>query len=221
MKSIFGIIVHLPEMNTENQGLFPTAYFPPVSYIVSMRQNDSVSIEIHETYPKQTIRNRCNILSSNGILKLTVPVKKPDGNNTKTKSVQIFQEEDWQKKHFRAIESAYKSSPFFDYYIHHFIPVFENQYENLVELNETIFKIICKILKINLPYSFTEQYEKQPENLIDYRQTFDSENYRKTIDFEPYTQVFSDRFSFEADLSILDLIFNLGPQTGEYLRKHS
>lgn len=207
-------------MNTDNKALFPTAYFPPLSYFVRMMQVDGISVEIHETYPKQTIRNRCNILSSNGILKLSVPVRKSDGNNTKTNSILIFQEEVWQKKHLRAIESAYKSSPFFDYYIHHFMPVFDNKFENLVDLNDTIFKIICKILKINLPYSFTEQFEKQPENLKDFRLTFDSENFRKNIPFENYIQVFSDRFPFEADLSILDLIFNLGPEAADYLRKH-
>jgi hypothetical protein len=207
-------------MSTENQGLFPIAYFPSQSYFIRMMQFDQIAVEIRETYPKQTIRNRCNILSSNGILKLTVPVRKPDGNHTKTASVRIFQEEEWQKKHYRAIESAYKSSPFFDYYIHHFIPVFENQYESLVELNETIFKIICKILKIKLTYSYTHQFQKLPENYIDLRQLFDINQNNDIIQFEPYVQVFSDRFSFQPDLSILDLIFNLGPEAGEYLRKH-
>lgn len=206
-------------MKTENQGLFPIAYFPSQTYLIRMLQYDQIAVEIHETYPKQTIRNRCNILSSNGILKLTVPVRKADGNHTKTASVRIFQEEDWQKNHFRAIESAYKSSPFYDYYIHHFIPVFENQYESLVDLNHSIFTILCKILKLNLSYSYTSQFQKIPDKYVDLRQVFDFKHDRDSIHYVPYVQVFSDRFPFQPDLSILDLIFNLGPEAANYLQK--
>lgn len=202
--------------SSENQIIFPTAYFPPISYFISLLKYDTVEFEIFETYPKQNIRNRCNILTANGLLNLTVPVNKPNGNKTTTGEILIFNEEHWQKKHFRAMESAYKSSPFYDYYIHQFEPIFSNRFEQLTDLNTQILKVILKILKIHLEFNVTKEYHHSEENIIDFRNTLDDRNSK----LNPYNQVFSDRFPFQSDLSILDLIFNEGPNTMSYLKSN-
>lgn len=201
--------------------VFPTAYFPPLSYFTELIQYDCVMIEVKETYPKQTLRNRCSILTSNGPNNLSVPVTRPGGNHSTTESIQIFQAERWQIRHLRALEAAYKSSPYFDHYIHHFEPVFHQKFETLIELNALIYQIIGKLLKISTSVKCTDHFQKSLENQTDKRNYFDSKPISPGIFFEPYTQVFSDRFRFEPNLSILDLIFNLGPESREYLMKHA
>lgn len=200
--------------------IFPTAYFPNVAYLAEMIKHNTVYIEICETYPKQTIRNRCTILSANGLLNLTVPVLKVNGNHTKTSDIQLFGDEPWQPNHFRAIESAYKSSPYYDYYIHHFEKIFTNKFESLIDLNTEILSTIFRILKLKISVHYTSDFVKETHNGIDFRQSFNAKIKENPAFYRPYNQVFSNKFPFKPNLSFPDLLFNEGPNALMYLQKN-
>lgn len=209
--------MHSPELHS--RAIFPTSYFPSVGYLTEFLKFEIVEIEIHESYPKQTMRNRCTILSANGLLHLSIPVIKVNGNNTKTGEIGIFNNEPWQSKHLRAIESAYRSSPFFDHYIHHFEKIFNRKYEKLIDLNTEILQLIFKRLKTDKTVTFTKNYEKKADDFFDFRQTFNCKNIETDSTYKPYNQVFSDRSAFQPNLSFLDLLFNEGPNALMYLQK--
>jgi hypothetical protein len=197
--------------------LLPTAYLPPVSYFYTLMKYDNVFIEQYETYPKQTFRNRCEILSANGKLSLIIPVKKPDGNATKTKDISIFNWERWQLNHWRAIESAYLSSPFFLYFKDDLEKFYSNKQMNLLDLNLQMLSTLMDITGIKKEIRLTQDYDHQPEEILDLRNSLNPKKHLNAKLFPPYQQVFSDRHPFQPNLSILDLLFNLGPDTYDYL----
>jgi len=196
-----------------SQAIFPTAYFPSVAYLKLMLQFEIVAIEIFESYPKQTLRNRCTILTANGLQNLTVPVVKVNGNNTKTNDMLIFNDERWKQNHARTIESAYKSSPFYDHYFYHFEKIFQHKHEKLVALNAEILSVILKLLKTQTKFSFTTTYIKADASSNDFRIALNKGGKTPIKTYQHYYQVFSDRFNFQPNLSILDLLFNEGPNT--------
>jgi len=205
-------------MQNSQLPVFSTAYFPPVSYFSQCLKQDCFLIETQETYPKQTYRNRCVIATANGLQNLTIPVCKTFGNQTLTAEIIISEAEPWQRLHKRALAAAYKSSPFYEFYIDDLLPVFDQQHETLVALNETAFKLILKLLKIDLPYSFTTEYKQSSELVTDYRNVFSPKNPFRKDHFPEYYQVYAHKYPFQADLSILDLLFNEGPQSLLYLK---
>jgi hypothetical protein len=193
--------------------LISTAYFPPVSYIAACMKASEIAIEQCETYPKQTLRNRCRILGPGGIQILTVPVIRPNGNHTLTRDIRIDAKQSWQRSHRRSIETAYNNSPFYLYYQDFFHPSFEKPYTFLLDLNQDLLAAIFRIFRMDIPISFTDDYAKHPEGFTDLRQQSKKSPIVPDFLSMPYTQVFSTRFGFEADLSILDLIFNMGPES--------
>ncbi len=195
--------------------LFSSAYFPPVSYMQALVRADEVMIECQETYPKQTYRNRCYIYSANGKLPLIVPVIKPNGNQTKTKDILISYEEPWQKNHARALESAYNASPYFLYYRDDIEDILFSHHELLLDLNLDILRKIFELLGIEKKINLNTRFEKKPEG-IDLRNHF-SPKKEERISFGEYFQVFSTKHGFISNLSILDLLFNLGPESHNYL----
>jgi hypothetical protein len=199
--------------------LLPTAYFPPVSYFVYLVKSSKALIEQMETYPRQTYRNRCEIMTSAGRLNLVVPVSRPGGNHTLTRDTEISYREPWNRHHWKSITTAYRSSPYFNYYSDIIQPLFESKETSLLINNLGIQSIICKILKIKTSIGFTEDYIKQPEAVIDLRGAMKPGKQQQNLSFPSYPQVFSHISGFEADLSILDLLFNLGPETCQYLEK--
>lgn len=205
-------------MQNSQLTVFSTAYFPPVSYLSQCLKEGRFLIETQETYPKQTYRNRCVIATANGLQSLTVPVRKPFGNQTRSAEIKISEAEPWQRLHKRALETAYKASPFYDFYIDDLCPIFDQQYETLIALNDTSFKLILKLLKIDLTYTFTTQYALSSEFAADYRNTFSPKSHFQKDSFREYYQVYSHKYPFQADLSILDLLFNEGPQSLIYLK---
>ncbi len=177
---------------------------------------ETIFIEAFETYPKQTIRNHCFIYGPNGKQKLSVPVTKINGNHTLVKDIRISDILPWQKIHWRSIETAYNNSPFFLYYRDHFEDFFNASYDNLLEMNTEILNVILNILGVRTAVKFTEKFEILP-GVPDLRYTAKNNPGLKGPILTAYEQPFSGRHGFLADLSILDLIFNLGPESTDYL----
>lgn len=199
--------------------LFSTAYFPPVSYVAALLQSNSIVVEQYETFPKQTYRNRTVIATANGLLALTVPVVRTNGNHTYTKDMAICYNENWALKHWRAIESAYNSSPYFLYYKDEVEVILNKQHATLIDLNMDILAFVVKKLKVKKEVILSDDYISQiGEGTIDYRNHFSPKN-KELLSLPEYDQVFEDRYGFQSDISILDLIFNLGPDSLGYLKE--
>ena len=190
--------------------IFPTAYLPSIEYVSLFLKTEDASIELFETYQKQSCRTRTNVMTANGIQTLTIPVIKINGNHTLTKDIEISYKESWQQIHLRCLESAYRKSAYFDYYFPYFEKIYKQKFNTLVELNDFCLKTILKIMKVKKDYSFTTDFERiADEN--DYRISL-SKGTNK-IEMKPYYQVFADRHSFIPNLSIVDLLFNEGPNS--------
>ncbi len=204
--------------------LLSTAYLPSISYISGCLYSQQVIIERFETYQKQTSRNRCRIYGPNGLQNLSIPVIRINGSHTIIKDIRISKSIPWQRLHWRSIETAYNNSPFFLYYKDDFIKVFERPFDFLIDLNTHLFSIVLGILRINPDIGYTDQYQKTPKDLEDHRESTKKQKMPPDDTFPSYTQVFSEKHGFIADLSIIDLIFNLGPDSLAYLvseKKHT
>ncbi len=196
--------------------LFTTAYFPSISYVKRFLAEDDAKIEVWETYHKQSIRTRCQVMTANGVQALSVPVVKVNGNHTLTKDIAISYKEHWQQIHRRCLESGYKASPYFDHYYPYIATIFETRYERLIELNDAALKAVFEMLKVKKEILHTADYAKTAAN--DFRNAFSDKGMdAHDHDVQPYYQVFSTKFKFVPDLSILDLIFNEGPESKGYL----
>jgi hypothetical protein len=172
-----------------------------------------------ETYRKQTCRNHCLIYGPNGKQKLTIPVVKVNGNHTLTRDIRISDHQPWQKIHWRSIQTAYNNSPFFLYYEDDFAPFYEKRFEFLVDLNSAFLGTILKILKVPVIPQYTTSFKKIPEGITDLRETLVAGNIDLLTPAIHYTQPFEPTHGFLPGLSIVDLIFNLGPEAGSYLRE--
>jgi len=192
-----------------------TSYFPPVAYIRELHGARDVFIEMYETYPKQTCRNHFCIYGPNGKQTLSIPVSKPNGNHTLTRDIRIRHDLPWQQSHRRSIEAAYNNSPFYFHYRDIFLPFFSNRYDFLTDLNSEILQVLLGLLHIGLEPQMTKSYVKLPAGLTDHRSDLASKH--NETNFPPYSQTFSERHGFISNLSILDLIFNLGPEAESYL----
>ena len=199
--------------------LFSTAYFPSISYMARFLAEDKPVVEVCETYHKQTYRNRCRVMTANGVESLSVPVVKVNGNHTMTKDMAISPIEPWQHIHSRCLESAYKASPYFDHYYDYLRPIFEGHFNRLIDLNDATLQAILKMLKVKKEIVHTTDYVREAEN--DLREAFSPKKPFEVNLFPTYYQVFSEKFPFAPDLSILDLIFNEGPEATTYLKQIS
>lgn len=197
--------------------LFTTAYFPSISYMARFLAEDEPVVEIWETYHKQTYRNRCRVMTANGVESLSVPVVKVNGNHTMTKDMAISPIEPWQHIHSRCLESAYKASPYFDHYYDYLKPIFEGHFERLIDLNDAALGAVFKMLKVKKEIVHTTDYVRDCEN--DFREVFTPKKPFDANLFPAYYQVFSEKFPFAPDLSVLDLIFNEGPEAINYLKQ--
>jgi len=206
------------QQNT-NKVLLSTAFFPPISYFKYLVETPVVYLEQHENYLKQTYRNRCKIFAANGLMNLSVPVVVATRKKVLIRDVQIDYATNWQKQHFKSIESAYRSSPFYEYLIGDFEVYFEQNHKFLFDYNLQIINTICGILDINPDIKFTDVYNANPTDCIDLRSEIHPkpENSNNEMHLVEYPQVFSDKHGFEKDLSILDLLFNLGSEAYTYL----
>lgn len=196
-----------------NIAVFHPTYFPSILQYAKMLASNKLVFEIHDHYQKQTYRNRCYILGANGKQLLNVPISKKSGKQL-TKDIVVNYAENWQKEHLKSLISAYKSSPFFEFYIDDFMPVFNQKEKYLVDLNIKIFQLVNEALQVKIPFQLSNEY--QTENNSDYRKLVQAK-IKSNVDFPFYIQVFQDKHPFMPNLSILDLLFNLGPNTEMYL----
>ena len=198
--------------------LHPT-YLPSISHYIAMIKADELVFEVEDNFQKQTNRNRMYIYSANGLQVLNIPVKNSIENSQKFKEVLIDENFDWQKNHLKSLQSAYKNSPFFEYFIDDIAPIFHKKHKFLMDLNFETFNVINECLGIDLPFSKTTEYFHALENVNDYR---DLVNGKKDVTkVEPYTQVFDDKYGFINNLSILDLLFNEGRYAVDYLKQQT
>lgn len=197
----------------------PPAWFPSIGYLALLTAAESVFIEIHDTYPKQTCRNRCTILSAQGILNLSIPVNKPYGSKSKTNDILTFEPNEWSKKHWRAIESSYRKSPYFCHYSELIRSVIFSPQRDLVQLNLHCLEVMLNFLGINKEVRLSSEYMKACPGCIDARHFEQYITATTHLDYDRYTQVFTDRLPFHHNLSIIDLLCNLGPESSGYIQK--
>ena len=180
--------------------LLATAYLPPIEFITQCLRFQNVVIEQFETYPKQTYRNRCVIATANGLLDLSIPIKKPNGNHTLTRDIEIDFSSRWTQVHWRAITSAYTQSPYFMHYSDALESLYNDPPKRLLEFNAALLKLIFKYLKTEINLSFTTEYAIDPENVSDFRQAIHPKHTisypGKPLSFMEYTQTFSNKYSF-------------------------
>jgi len=174
-------------------------------------QADKVMIEAYETYPKQTYRNRCRIMTANGVLPMSIPVSKTEGRKTKTKDIRIFYDEPWHRMHWRSIDAAYSNSPFYLYYKDELEGFYHKKFTFLLDMNMEIVRTIFRIMGIQTDIDLTGDYEHEKEGITDLRTHISPKKPVDQTHFIKYHQVFEERFGFIADLSIIDLLFNEGP----------
>lgn len=201
--------------------LLNTAYFPPIQYFSKIVRFNKILIEQYESYGKQSFRNRCDIYGANGKLTLSVPVIEGARKKVLTKDIKIEYTTNWQKIHFKSIESAYRRSPYYEYYIDDIEPLFNKEFEYLLDFNNAIIDVINGILDISPNIEMTDDYIVNVGDIVDWREGIHPKKSKIKIDnnfyTDQYTQVFSDKGGFIPNLSILDLIFNLGPESIDYL----
>ena len=191
--------------------LLSSAYLPPVSFFTAINSGGDVLIEQYDNYCKQTYRNRCRIATANGIQALTIPVVKTDSPKQLMKDVRISDHGDWRRQHWNALESAYMNSPFFMYYQDDFRPFYEKKYEFLIDFNTELTLLILKLAGINKKIRLTESYTRNTDNIQDLRNLVEPGKNEPEKPKE-YWQVFKQKYGFIANLSAVDLLFNMGPE---------
>lgn len=197
-----------------------TAYLAPVQFYSKFLLYNEITIEQFDSYHKQTYRNRCRILGPNGPLNLTIPVVKESGKKLKTKDIRIDYATNWQKNHWKSISSAYNSSPFFEFYAEDFAPFYEKEFTFLIDFNHQLHQQIVENIGIDSQLSYSSSFEKTFDG-TDLRDKVSPKINDKIADplFSPirYTQTFDEKFDFVPNLSIIDLLFNKGPETESIL----
>ncbi len=206
-------------MNHNPFVVLSTAYLGPVEYFAYIINAKRILIEQEETYLKQTYRNRCVIDSSEDKLVLSIPVVKVNGNHTKIKDIRISNDEKWQLIHWRAITSSYNHSPFFLYYKDELEPFFLNKFNFLLDYNQRLLSTLLKFISHDVSIDFTSKFEKPESNgNADLRYSI-RPKIKPVCEFPRYPQVFENKHGFIPNLSIIDLLFNLGPDAKEYLNQ--
>ena len=214
--------------------LLQTTYFGPIQWYQKLYRHDQCLIEQYDSYQKQTYRNRCVIATANGLQALTIPVEhfpiSQQSSTTShhqspmTKDLRISDHNQWRRVHWNALQSAYSESPFFDYYQDDIRPFFERKYTFLIDFNEEIRQKMCELIDIQPKVQYTTKYQPSPitdhsSPITDFRNVIHAKHPVADPGFESreYWQVFARRFGFQPNLSILDLLFCMGPESVFFL----
>lgn len=197
--------------------ILSTAYLPPIQYVALLCKNGATKMEQWEHYVKQSYRNRSRILSSNGPLDLIVPVEKSQGCKTLLKDVRLAYHDRWNAEHWNAIRSAYNSSPYFEYYVDDIERFFTQQFDFLIDYNTELLDCILNLLKIPHTITYSENFVPLHTENQDFRYAISPKVTIPDVHFPEYSQVFDYKFGFTPNLSILDLLCNLGPESKQYL----
>lgn len=200
--------------------LLPSVYLGPIQYFSKLKRYNTCLVDYFEHLPKQTFRNRAEVYSPNGKLALSVPLVKRN-QRQQMKDVKIAYEVDWQKLHWRSLESCYRRSPFFEFYEDRFRPFYEHKKPVfLVDLNNELQDLIVQLLKLETTCQRTDHYVAAPADAVDFRSLISPKsNWKEDTEFHvlPYWQVFQTRHDFLPNLSIVDLLFNQGPRAVDFL----
>jgi hypothetical protein len=211
------------------KAILATTYFGPLQWYQKLNRFDGVLVEQHEHFLKQTYRNRCVIATTQGVQTLTVPVEAPVGegvalSKTEIKDVRISNHGKWRTEHWNALQSAYGESPFFEFYEDDIRPFFEDRWEFLLDFNMAITEKMCELLDIHPHIELTSSYQNslpigEGWGGADFRTVIHPKHPQEDSDFspKPYYQVYKERFGFLPNLSILDLLFNMGNEAVFYL----
>ncbi len=197
--------------------VFPIYYFPPVSWFVAAAQEQVLLLETQEHYKKQQYFNRMRILTSNKVLTLSIPIQKAKENTVISKR-EIFFDGKWVHDQWVSLTSAYRSSPYFEFYEDYFEPFFKGKMTSLMERNLAIIKMLREVLQLDFEIQLTDTFHGSDHYEVDYRRAFNPKGPTQAdwFDPQPYLHVFGD--AFHPDLSILDLLCNQGPASGVYLK---
>jgi hypothetical protein len=203
---------------TLNTILVHPTYFPSIAQMAAMVQASHIVFEVNDNYQKQTYRNRTYIAHSNGKLLLNIPIKHTKSDiKQKTREVSTDDSFPWRSQHWKSLQSAYRSSPFFEFYEDELFPFFNESINSLLDLNIKSWNLVCELLEISKEYSFTESYQIDTD-ILDLRPMVNAKS-EPDYPLQPYTQVLQDKHGFLSNLFILDLIFNLGPNALHYLEQ--
>lgn len=201
-----------------NPILIHPTYFPSIVQMVAIATAAEIVFEVEDNFQKQTYRNRCYIAHSNGKLLLNVPIKhSKTSERQKTKNVIVENNFPWQQQHWKSLQSAYRTSPFFEFYEDELQPLFSQPVNGLLDHNIKTFELIAELIGLEVNYSKTESFILEPE-IPDLRQLVVAKN-EPDYQLQPYTQVLQANHGFLPNLSVLDLLFNEGPNTLNYLEE--
>lgn len=208
--------------NDVNTVYLTTAYLAPISYYSKLYRYPFIFIEQHDHYLKQTYRNRCLISGPQGAITLTVPIIKPSTPKIAMKEVRISDHGHWRHLHWKAIESSYNKTPYYEHYREYFLPFYEKKQNYLLDFNTQLQELICSLIHIQPNVQFTEAYQAElPEHALDLREAIHPKKRfnpaESDFQIKPYYQVFSEQTGFIPNLSILDLLFHKGPESLLYL----
>lgn len=200
----------------EKTVLLSSAYLPPVSYFSKLYAYEKVCVERFDHYMKQSYRNRCVIASAAGPLSLTIPTEKSEDPKCLMKDVRISDHGNWRHVHWNAFVAAYKQSPFFDYYADEFHEFFEKKYSFLFDFNSELCNWLCEQLDMHPVVAWSDDFIVDTAGMDDFREQIHPKKRLQTDDASfkavPYYQVFQEKQGFQPDLSVADLLFNMGPE---------
>lgn len=200
----------------EKTVLLSSAYLPPVSYFSKLYAYEKVYVERFDHYMKQSYRNRCVIASAAGPLSLTIPTEKSEDPKCLMKDVRISDHGNWRHVHWNAFVAAYKQSPFFDYYADEFHEFFEKRYSFLFDFNSELCNWLCEQLDMHPVVAWSNDFIVDTAGMDDFREQIHPKKRLQTDDASfkavPYYQVFQEKQGFQPDLSVADLLFNMGPE---------
>ncbi len=200
--------------------LHPT-YFPDIATFAVIVQND-IQWEVEDNYQKQTYRNRCYVCTDLGRHMLSIPIQHVGGDQgrQKYKEVLLDNSYSWQRQHWRTLQTAYRTSPFFEFYEDDMAPLYQQTFEKLLDFNLKTVQTICNCLQIDMAEEKTDGYETEPSNVQDSRFLVSAKQ-KLEVRQEEYVQVFGDRHGFVENTSVLDLLFNEGTNAMAYLQNQN